>query len=198
MASSCGTDIDKGSLRQGYLAARKGISEEDKTAFDDAIRENLLSFEYYQKAPLVLTYVSYDKEIDTRAIIEAAFDFGKLVAVPLTDPKTHDLSFYLIESVDDLVPGYKGILEPEPMPTRCLKPGNMVGSVCLVPGLVFDASGRRVGYGGGCYDRFLKFYPGHKIGLCRSTQVSGGDLPHDDHDVSVDFLVTEKGVWECR
>ena len=55
-------------------------------------------------------------------------------------------------------------------------------------------AGRRIGYGGVYYDRFLAFYPGHKVGLCRSLQLSCAELPHDATDVSVDFVVTEAGV----
>ena len=53
-------------------------------------------------------------------------------------------------------------------------------------------------YGGGYYDRFLAFYPGHKVGLCRRLQLSCAELPHDDTDVSVDFVVTEAGVFRTN
>ena len=53
-------------------------------------------------------------------------------------------------------------------------------------------------YGGGYYDRFLQFYPGDKIALARSTQVSSNPLPAESCDVPVDFIVTDSGVWHCR
>lgn len=103
------------------------------------------------------------------------------------------MAFYEIGALSELAPGAHGILEP--LGASCpLGTSEMVGSACLVPGLTFDAAGRRIGYGGGYYDRFLAFYPGHKVGLCRSLQLSCAELPHDATDVSVDFVVTEAGV----
>ena len=62
------------------------------------------------------------------------------------------------------------------------------------------AGGRadRLGLGGGYYDRFLQFYPGDKIALARSTQVSSNPLPTGSCDVPVDFIVTDSCVWNCR
>ena len=55
-----------------------------------------------------------------------------------------------------------------------------------------------MGYGAGYYDEFLAFYPGDKVGIVRSVQVSSNSLPHDDHDIPVDVLVTEGSIWQCR
>ena len=71
-------------------------------------------------------------------------------------------------------------------------------SVCLVPGLVFDSKGYRVGYGAGYYDNFLSHYRGTKIGLARTMQLSGNPLPSDPHDVPVDVIVSDGAVWMCR
>ena len=101
-------------------------------------------------------------------------------------------------SLDELVPGTKGILEPADDAPALTEPAQLVGSVCLVPGLVFDGAGHRGGYGGGYYDRFLAFYPGDKIGLARTGMISSNPLPVEKGDVPVDFIATEFGVWSCR
>ena len=98
----------------------------------------------------------------------------------------------------DLTEGFKGILEPKRGLSSPLGTEDLLGSVCLVPGLVFDSAGHRIGYGGGYYDRFLQFYPGDKIALARSTQVSSNPLPTESCDVPVDFIVTDSCVWNCR
>ncbi|MDY2777276.1 MAG: 5-formyltetrahydrofolate cyclo-ligase [Collinsella sp.] len=198
MASSHGTDADKGALRQGYLAARRALPARDKAVADARIRDTLLRFDVFRDAELVLAYVSTEREIDTRAIIDELLSTGRRVAVPMTDPKTRELSFFEISSMEELRPGFHGILEPEASDAGALAFEDLLGSVCLVPGLVFDAQGHRVGYGGGSYDRFLWHYPGDKIALARAMHVSSNPLPIEAHDVPVDFIVTEASVWACR
>lgn len=198
MASSYGTDADKSSLRSNYLTARRRIDPATKAALDARILERLAGFGIYADAALVLAYVSYGNEVDTRAVIESALASGKRVAVPRVLPHKHKMDFYEIDGMDDLAEGFKGILEPKRGLCSPLGTVDLLGSVCLVPGLVFDAAGHRIGYGGGYYDRFLQFYPGDKIALARSTQVSSNPLPTESRDVPVDFIVTDHGVWHCR
>lgn len=198
MASSYGTDADKSSLRSNYLTARRRIDPATKAALDGRIFERLAGFDLYADAGLVLAYVSYGNEVDTRAVIESALASGKRVAVPRVLPHKHKMDFYEIDGMGDLEEGFKGILEPRRGVSSPLGTVDLLGSVCLVPGLVFDAEGHRIGYGGGYYDCFLQFYPGDKIALARSTQVSSNPLPAESCDVPVDFIVTDSGVWNCR
>lgn len=198
MASSYGTDADKSSLRSNYLTARRRIDPATKAALDARILERLAGFDLYAVAGLVLAYVSYGNEVDTRAVIESALASGKRIAVPRVLPHKHKMDFYEIDGMGDLEEGFKGILEPRRGASSPLGTVDLLGSVCLVPGLVFDAEGHRIGCGGGYYDRFLQFYPGDKIALARSTQVSSNPLPTESCDVPVDFIVTDSGVWNCR
>ena len=111
----------------------------------------------WREARLVLTYVSFGSEVDTHALMQAARSAGKQVAVPRCRRPIRSTS--MISSEDDLGPGLRGLMEPSPDCGRPLTPPQMVGSLYIVPGLVFDADGYRIGYGGGYYDRFLAFYP---------------------------------------
>lgn len=196
MASSYGTDADKSSLRRGYLSARRTIPALSREASDSAIRHALSHFSLFAEATVVLTYVSYAAEVDTRVLIEGLLGEGRRVAVPRCDPAERRMRFCEIGSLGELSPGAHGLLEPAAN-ARPLSVPEMVGSVCLVPGLVFDGAGYRVGYGGGYYDRFLWFYPGDKIGMARMTMLSSNPLPHDEHDLPVDFIATECGMWSC-
>ena len=198
MASSYGTDADKSALRAGYLAARQQIPAPFKAHADRSIDETLLEFPLFAAAPLVLSYVSHGNEVDTRAMIQRVLESGRRVGVPLVVSATREMAFYEIESLKQLSPGFKGILEPDPDKCRLLCTDDFFGSVCLVPGLVFDVQGHRIGYGGGCYDRFLWHYPGDKIALARTMQISSNPLPIESFDVPVDFIVTEGSVWACR
>ena len=198
MASSYGTDADKSSLRSNYLTARRRIDPATRQALDARIRGNLEGFGIYADATLVLAYVSYSNEVDTRSVIAGALEAGKRVAVPRVGAREKTMAFFEIESLDDLAEGYKGILEPRKGLDFPLGTKDLCGSVCLVPGLVFDAQGHRIGYGGGYYDRFLQFYPGDKIALARASQMSSNPLPVEACDVPVDFIVSDLGVWSCR
>ncbi len=198
MASSCGTDIDKASLRVHQIKARDAQDAEARRAADEKIFSHLAALDAFANAGLVLTYVSYRSEVDTRRIIESLLAEGRRVAVPRCDKKAHTMSFFELSSFDDLEPGAHNILEPKRSLVDAVRVPQMVGSACLVPGLIFDAAGHRLGYGGGYYDRFLAFYPGEKVGLARSGQISCNLLPQEPTDVPLDYVVTETGAWSCR
>lgn len=198
MASSYGTDADKSSLRSNYLVARRTIPARTRIQSDASIASSLRAFPLFAQAPLVLTYVSRAAEVGTLDLIEELLSAGRRVGVPRVESAERRIVFHEIFSLDELAPGTMRILEPAPDAPALAEPAQLVGSVCLVPGLVFDGAGHRVGYGGGYYDRFLAFYPGDKIGLARTTMLSSNPLPADAHDVPVDFIATEGAVWSCR
>ena len=197
MASSQGSDAGKTALRAEYVRIRTKISPALRATTDARILQRLVELPTWREARLVLTYVSFGSEVDTHALMQAAWSAGKQVAVPRCR-RSHSLDFYVISSEDDLEPGLRGLMEPSPDCGRPLTPPQMVGSLCIVPGLVFDADGYRIGYGGGYYARFLAFDPGEKVALVRSRQLSGNPLPRDEHDVPVDWLVSESGTWCCN
>ena len=68
--------------------------------------------------------------------------------------------------------------------------------VVIVPGVAFDKSGTRIGFGKGCYDRFLKQISSVKIGFCYEFQICDKIIA-DEHDINMDYLVTEKGLIKC-
>lgn len=200
MGSSQGVDAGKTALREEYtlLFSRARRPKRGGTSPDVRILKNLTTQSIWENAPLVLTYVSRGGEVDTHALMRSAWAQHKRVAVPRRNLKAGALEFFVIDSEKDLVEGPDGYLEPARKFDEPLKAPDMVGSLCVVPGLVFDAIGNRIGAGTGTYDRFLAFYPGHKVALVRAIQVSSNELPHQDHDIPVDYLVTESCVWECR
>ena len=88
-----------------------------------------------------------------------------------------------------------GILEPDP---QTCSPADLSRiALVIVPGVVFDRRGGRIGFGAGYYDRFLSRFSGSKIGLIYSKFVSVR-VPRGRFDTAVDALVTEKGVIPCQ
>lgn len=197
MASTQGSDASRASLLNRYAKLCADMPKSFTRRVDGPVRDMLKRLDLYRQASIVLFYVPIHEEFDTLGLIEEALEEGKRVAVPYLNNKTSKMQWYEIDSVTQIRKGPRGIAAPlagkEPLGTR-----DFLGSVCLVPGLVFDGEGYRVGYGAGYYDEFLMFYPGHKVGLVRSVQVSSNPLPHDEHDVAVDVVVTEGSIWNCR
>jgi len=94
---------------------------------------------------------------------------------------------------DELEMGTHGILtSPRDLPA--LDPID----VALVPGLGFSETGARLGYGAGYYDRWFASHPNTtKVAFCFECQVLPF-VPTESHDVSMDFIITEQSVRDCR
>jgi 5-formyltetrahydrofolate cyclo-ligase len=104
---------------------------------------------------------------------------------------TTKMEFYKIASLSELTQQSFGILEPPSEPSQKAK---SFGSedLILVPGLVFDKRGRRLGSGMGFYDRFLSKQTCFKWGVCFDFFLSHDPLPEEPTDVRMDCVVTEK------
>lgn len=198
MASSYGSDAGKSSVRYNYLNLCKNMPKDFTTRVDGSVRNMLGFLDYYRDTDLVLGYLPMHEEIDTTPLLRDAMKAGKRIALPLFDAKQIKMYFYEIKSFDEVSRGSRGLARPPRPSAKPLEEKDFLGSVCLVPGLVFDGEGYRIGYGAGYYDEFLAYYPGDKVGLVRSVQVSTNPLPRTDHDIPVDVLVTEGSIWRCR
>lgn len=178
--------MTKQELRADFLSKRKSLNKEKKREAELEIQSRLLMTDEYRACDSVLVYVSTDSEIDTKGIIAAAFANKKRVAVPVTN-EDYSLSFYYINSFEELSIGRFGILEPI---NRDNKATDFVNSICIIPALCCDLSGNRVGYGKGCYDRFLAQYSGKKICLVYGDNVLP-QIESEKTDVSVDIIVSD-------
>lgn len=185
----------KTELRERYKLIRREMPVNLKKLRDEKIFSKLIGLDAYKAANTVLTYVSTDIEVDTIKFIRHALNDGKTVAVPRCVPNTRDMVFYVINSLRDLERGSFSVLEP--ILKKCRKLTDFKGAFCIVPALVYDRYGYRLGYGKGYYDRFLSAHPNMflvGIGYCCCTVT---ELIHGRFDVAVDTLVTEKYVKKC-
>ena len=186
---------NKQELRARMRALRKAIPENERAVIDAVICENVLACEAYRQASVVLTYLSMGAEVDTRGIIEVAWQTGKTVAIPrCVGPR--QMRWFRITAFDGLEKSDFGVEEPAvDEENEQLMTGN--GMVALVPALAFDERGYRLGYGGGFYDTFLAEFEGTSIGLCRSAQFveSLEDMGViGEYDLPVNQVVTEQ-LW---
>lgn len=187
--------LEKQRLREEHLAAREVLSEQERSVLDNRITQKLLATSEYAEATTVLTYVSVSSEVSTRMFIECALRDGKTVAVPRCLPG-HCLEFVAIASLEQLVAAPFNLLEPaKELPAVTEDQKN--NSICIVPALLVDTKGYRLGYGAGFYDRFLSTYSGKKICLAYQQNLSRETLPHTAFDVAVDMVITELDVLTC-
>ena len=180
----------KQELRNRFLAQRRQLDEKTLALKGRQIAQHLFSLPAFKNAKTIASFVDFEKEPPTRLIIQKALEEGKTVGIPHMLSQ-QELGFFTIQSLHELVPTKKGNLEP-PLTNQMLEAIQI--QAILVPGIVFDEKGFRLGFGKGFFDRALpSLKQAAKIGLAFEEFVVPV-LPHESHDVALDFLVTEKKV----
>lgn len=184
----------KKEIRSSLLARRNELTKEDISKKSGQIQSRLYGEMVYQECGILLTYVSYQSEVDTWEIISRAWEDGKKVFVPKTG-KNGQMEFYRIQSYKELEPGFHGIMEPDGSTARFQPEKEQEEPVLiLVPGCAFDTFGNRIGYGGGYYDRyFARLSKGVKAALSYDFQLLG-KITADRLDQKMDEIITEKRV----
>ena len=181
---------EKNLIRKQMKQLRADMTRTERFEKSMQIFEKLITVPEFKRADRIYAYVSMDNEIDTIMLIDYSLSIEKRVFVPRVSGK--DMEFYEISDISELSPGYMGIYEPdingrEPDYSR-------TGFMCM-PGLAFDRSYNRIGYGGGFYDRYLsvenKLY---KAALAYEAQLLES-IPAQDGDVRPDMIVTEESIY---
>ena len=141
----------------------------------------------------VALFVSLADEIDTEPLFRRLRGDTIEVALPRVRVADTSLDFVVTDDLNDLVPGPFRLLEPvgSAVPLASI-------DIVVVPGLAFDMSGARLGYGAGYYDRALASFTGTTLGYCYAFQLTKDPLPIDSHDRHVSAVAHSAGVHECR
>ena len=184
---------NKETLRKNARQILESLPETVREEAAQRIREKVLSLPVYRNAEVLLGFAPLPWEMPVWEILTAALSDKKAVALPKCLPGGK-MSFYYIQSPDDLEPGFFGIREPQAGRPLYDKE-ERIPTLCLVPGLSFDNTGYRIGYGGGYYDRYFALCPAHitLAGITHSSLLTE-KLPHTGLDVPVDLLITEREV----
>ena len=182
----------KNQIKESILEKRNLLTNEEISEKSRRIEDNLFNLSQFKKSKIVMFFASFSAEVNTHGMIKKSLK-EKIVAVPKV--VQHEIEPSLIIDFDSLVKSGKfGILEPIEVMKIAYKNIDLV----LVPGAAFDKKGHRIGYGFGYYDKFLKKVPkAVKIGLCYDFQVVD-KIPKEEHDVPVDYIVTEERIIGCR
>lgn len=188
--------LKKSELRKEFLKRRDALNEEERSIYSEKIKVKLKNLKEFREAKSVLLYCPIRKEQDLTSLIWESLSLKKRVLLPKVEGQ--DIKLYLITSQEQIKPGSFCI--PEPVGGKDFPPYEV--ELAIVPGVVFDERGYRIGFGKGYYDRLLQRVMGVKIGVAYSFQVVQ-EIPIDEWDQPVDVLVTESYIlkggkrYEC-
>ena len=183
---------EKNRLRRGLLKKRKDLSPSVSQEKSTLILKVLLSEKAFIDASSVALYFPVNGEVDTTETFKKCIDLEKKVFFPKT--RGSGLIFLRTRNVEELTPGAFAIPEP---PADAERARNDELDLVLVPGVAFDFSGNRIGYGKGFYDRFLKDIPRRaRFGLAYRFQVLKS-VPSRETDVKAGRIITEDGAIDC-
>jgi 5-formyltetrahydrofolate cyclo-ligase len=177
--------LTKRLIRSKILRVLKNQKEEDRSRKSETIKRELFKSSVFKKAKRVMFYISFDGEVETLTMIQAARKLGKMIAVPVCRSNRRIAPCVLLDKMK-LVKGLYGILEP--VPHHLVAPAQI--DLVVVPGVAFDAYGQRLGRGKGYYDRFLKRLPQGTatIGLAFDFQILPR-IPATTRDVRLDSVI---------
>lgn len=181
--------MDKATIRKSKLNMLNEMSQQTYNKRSAKITTLLLEEIDFNHADIVGITLSAFPEVDTWRLIEKLWSSGIRVAAPKCDAKTRRMQFFEITSFDQLEIVYMKLHEPNPNKTNKVASENI--SYLIVPGVVFDLSGFRIGYGGGYYDRFLSTYDGPTISLAFDEQLVE-KVPSENFDLPVQVVITDK------
>lgn len=176
--------MTKDKIRKETLKKRKNVTERDQK--DEKIFKTLINQHFYKSAKSIMTYISYNGEVDTHNLIEKMLLDEKSLYAPKCISKT-EMETHAFKSFLDLSVGAYGILEP-------LGDISEDFDLIIVPGVAFSESLHRIGYGAGYYDRFLKGKKAVTVGLFYEIQKC--EFIADSCDYPLDYIITEENIYK--
>lgn len=185
-------------LRRKYLARRVAIPLERRAVMDEKICRNILASAAYRYADILLMFYPVKGEVDVMPVAHAARAAGKRVAFPRCCAEDHSMTFHFVDSEEELEISTYDLKEPRrdlPVFDPSKKDGGNV--LCIVPAVVYDRQGYRIGYGGGYYDRYFGKFKLTSIGVAYEEFILK-NVPHGKFDISVDVVISERGIYAGR
>ncbi|MFQ5709310.1 MAG: 5-formyltetrahydrofolate cyclo-ligase [bacterium] len=182
----------KQEIRHCIESRRRELSRDWVRSKSEVISQNLTELPEFRTAQCIHTYVAWRNEVDTHPLIKELLKAGCRVVVPVVDLTRHVLQHSEIKKFEDLQGGAFGILEPPPDKILPVELSEI--DLIVVPGVAFDLTGNRIGFGGGYYDDFLKQVSALKVALAFQFQIVDR-IPVRNQDQRVDAIVTEENVY---
>ncbi len=168
-------------IRKEMKEKRRALTSKQIQIASESICKKVCATQAYKAAKTVCLYLSAYKEVDTASLLAQCRQDGKIVALPVTD-ENGAITLYVDNG--DYKKGNFSITEPSG--DKTVDPQDV--DIFILPGLAFDKSGNRLGFGMGCYDRLLSKTNGYKIGICYAFQYIDA-LPTDAYDIKMDKII---------
>jgi len=185
----------KESLRVGFKARRNGLTPRELQVAGDAAARLVGQSPEWKQSKTVCLYASFGGELPTDGLLVLALLEGKRLLLPRVTGRTQ-LVLHEVTDLATLEVSRLGIRQPRAdAPVVPLSEAGLI----LVPGLAFDGAGRRLGFGGGFYDRLLAKPPRKtfRLGHAHAFQLVSR-LPEEPHDARVQAVVTPQAWHRCR
>jgi len=145
--------LHKKDLRRSVRQARRQLSEQQQQQHAQGLTEQLIHHEVFRNSQHIAVYLAHDGEIDPQALVQAAWDQGKAVYLPVIN-RDQPLSFRRYQSDTQFQQNELGIIEPDGS-SESIEPDRL--DLVLAPLVAFDGEGNRMGMGKGYYDRTFSF-----------------------------------------
>ena len=183
----------KETIRKQVRQTRRRIDPVEVQVASACVAGKVLKLEEFIRASSVGCYMALPHEVQMYRVIETCWAQGKRVGVPVYERNRKEYGFAWYQQGDATGFGPEKI--PQPLTIRPMAVSEL--DFVVVPAVAFDPEGRRLGHGGGYYDRLLKEYPGFKVGVAFEFQMVEA-VPLESHDVGVDLVITEKRIYRPR
>lgn len=186
----------KKDLRKKVLNIRNNMNKKDVCEKSNAIINKVIKLDEYKNSKTVFIYMDFNNEVQTLDLIQRMLKEGKRVFVPYTDSINVKLiPSELTDLEKDLQKSNFGYLEPKKETIKEISIDKI--DLIIVPGVVFDISLNRIGFGKGYYDRILcqKRKDTKAIAIAYEFQVLD-EVPHEEHDIKMDMIVTESNIYK--
>ncbi len=187
---------EKQTLRQHYKNIRRQLSAEQVTSCSASIAERLFASSFWKESKTIMLYLSFQNEVDTAAIYKQGWAEGKTMLLPICAPSGGLMEMSVLTSFKQLIPNRYGIGELPDVLQQIIDPAEI--DLCIIPGIAFDHTGTRLGFGAGYYDRYLaRVNPSaRRIALAYECQMHTGTLPKDQYDLPMQDILTEKQWYQ--
>ncbi|MBN2852815.1 MAG: 5-formyltetrahydrofolate cyclo-ligase [Clostridia bacterium] len=173
----------KNQIRKDFLEKRKAL---DKSFVYNSKKSvyNVISKSFIIKHNIFMSYITHDNELD----------------LEMFNKNTKNVYIPVIDENDRIIPSRLGQLVLGKYDIYIPKTDNFINKnkidIFLIPGIVYDFSGNRIGYGKAYYDTLLEGTHGIKIGCCYEWQITD-KIVSESHDIKMDYLLTEKRLIKC-
>jgi 5-formyltetrahydrofolate cyclo-ligase len=181
-------------LRREVLARRDALGPAARVWASAAIFGRIITLTEFRAAVTILGYCAFGSEPVTGFFLRTVLGAGKTLVLPRIDRATRALVLHRVDAPErQLRAGVWGIREPDA--SRCPPVDPAAVDFVLVPGVVFDREGGRIGYGGGYYDRLLAAWPGlPRVAAAFEAQLVDR-VPRRAHDALVSRVATERAMY---